>query len=227
MVYSRYLDEGKEAVRPKIETGEFYHVYNRGVDKRNIFSDTRDMDRFLRSMRLFNSDKPIGSIYRASFLLSGPTAQLEVNDKLVNVVAYCLNPNHYHLIVEQLIDGGVSEFMKRLGGGYAQYFNEKNNRSGALFQGKYRYKHIDSDSYLRHLSVYVNLNFKVHQLSCRTAKSSYEQYLKDTAGVNDYVVENREIVLEHFETKRAYETYAKNTFVHIQQNKLDYKKIGL
>src|SRR3989344_1455373 len=90
--------------------GEFFHVYNRGVDKRIIFTDEYDIRRFFKSMVEFNIIDPIGSLYENSFLqLGGSTAK---SDRIVNVVAYCLNPNHFHFILEQVTDGGISEFMK-------------------------------------------------------------------------------------------------------------------
>ena len=91
---------------------EFFHVCNRGVDKRIVFMDEYDIRRFFQSMVEFNTIDPIGSLYENSFLqLGGSTAKLK--KELVNIIAYCLNPNHFHLILEQLVDGGISEFMRR------------------------------------------------------------------------------------------------------------------
>src|SRR3989344_3231626 len=105
----------------KFANGEFYHIYNRGTDKRVIFDDEFDFQRFLKSMKMFNCVAPIGSIYEQSFVsqesrLGGRTT------KLVNLICYCLNPNHYHFLLEQVTEGGISEFIKRLGGGYAHSF---------------------------------------------------------------------------------------------------------
>ena len=74
---------------------------------------------------------------------------------LVEIVAYCLNPNHYHLIVKQISEKGIERFMQKIGTGYTNYFNKRYERSGALFQGKFKSIHIDSNEYLLHLSVYV------------------------------------------------------------------------
>ncbi len=92
------------------------------------------------------------------------------NGKLVDFIAYCINPNHYHFILRQLVDGGLSRFMQKFGGGYTQYYNKKNQRSGVLFQGTFKSIHINSNEYLLYLSAYVNLNNKVHQLSNQVAK---------------------------------------------------------
>ena len=105
--------------REPFETGEYYHVYNRGTDKRIIFNSHRDVSRFLKSMELFNSVEPVGSLW-LSRLIKEPKKKTQ---KLVDIIAFCLNPNHYHFIFRQLIDNGISEFMKRLNGGYTSYFN--------------------------------------------------------------------------------------------------------
>lgn len=203
--------------------GEFYHVYNRGVDKRIIFSDSYDTQRFSKSMIEFNVIDPIGSLYENSFLqLGGPTPKSE--EKLVNIIAYCLNPNHFHFILEQLTDGGVSEFMKRLGGGYTGYFNNKYERSGSLFQGKFKAIHIDSDEYLLHASAYVNLNEHVHQLGGRTPKlvqsiSSWREYTDERVkGICE-----KEIILGQFRDRDEYKEFALSSLESIVQRKEEMK----
>lgn len=85
--------------------GEFYHIFNRGVEKRNIFLDKTDFERFLKSIEEFNTIKPIGSLYENSFL-KNKLGSRTTKSRLVNVVCYCLNPNHYHFILEQRSEGG-------------------------------------------------------------------------------------------------------------------------
>ena len=194
---------------------EFYHIFNRGVDKREIILDYDDADRFLKSIMLFNSKKPIGSIYEKSFSqnpLGGLTAK---SGKLVNIVAYCLNPNHFHFILEQVVDGGISEFMKRLGGGYTWYFNHKNKRSGSLFQGSFKSVLVDKNEYLLHLSAYVNLNNRVHQLGGLTAKlarSSWDEYFNDK---NSFSFCARDIILNQFKNKEEYKKFALSSLEEI------------
>jgi hypothetical protein len=90
---------------PFIE-GEYYHIYNRGVDKRNIFSDIYDMPRFLQSLEEFNTIQPIGSIYENSFKKSSLGDRIpKLNDEpLVDIICYGLNPNHYHLLLKQVAE---------------------------------------------------------------------------------------------------------------------------
>jgi putative transposase len=83
-------------------------------------------------------------------------------ERLVEINAYCLNQNHFHLIVKQLRSGGISEFMQKIGTGHTMYFNKKYNRSGSLFQGTFKSTHINSNELLLYLSVYVNANHRIH-----------------------------------------------------------------
>lgn len=98
--------------------GEFYHVYNRGTDKRTIFSDDQDFMRFLQSMEEFNGPNPVGSLYQNSFRkkqqLRSKASKFKDSDKeekLVEIIAYCLNPNHYHFILQQVAEKGIEKFM--------------------------------------------------------------------------------------------------------------------
>jgi len=202
--------------------GELFHIYNRGVDKRIIFSDEHDIQRFFQSVVEFNTINPIGSLYENSFhQLGGRTAKSE--ERLVNIIAYCLNPNHFHFILEQLVEGGISELMKRIGG-YTWYFNNKHKRSGALFQGKFKAIHIDSNGYLLHISAYVNLNDQVHQLGGPTAKlvesrSSWGEYMDNRMeGVCE-----KEIILGQFGNIDEYKEFALSSLESILQRKEELK----
>ena len=133
--------------------GEFYHVYNRGVDKRLVYKDNLDRDRFIRSLIAFND---VGRLSTRS--LSHMDDPVLSETPYVEIVAYTLLPNHFHLLIRQVADQGVSEFMRRLGTGYTAYFNKRYQRSGRLFQGPFKAKHVSNDSYLLHLSRYIHLN---------------------------------------------------------------------
>lgn len=182
--------------------GEYYHVYNRGVDKRNIFLDSYDLQRFLQSLKDFNTLEPIGSIYALSFQkekLSSRTTKL-----LVSIIAYCVNPNHFHLILTPLTEKGIEKFMQRIGG-YTRYFNEKHKRNGALFQSKFKSKHILDNKYLLHLSAYVNMNNRnsLGSPATKLSKSSLEEYFEDEKGICI-----TDIVLDQFRNKKEYKKFA-------------------
>ena len=146
-------------------TGEYYHIYNRGVDKRDIFNNLKDLDRFKESIKQFNQVEGIGSleIYHKSVRALSSHRQLK-SKPLVAIVAFCINPNHFHFILKQLVDGGVAKFMQKLQGGYTYYFNLKNKRSGSLLQGTYKYKMIKEDNYFRKVFGYTNKNYLVHDI---------------------------------------------------------------
>jgi len=219
--------------KTKFVDGEYYHIFNRGVDKRNIFSDQNDLERFFTSMIIFNSVEPVGSFWELSYKdkhlkgldnlgakhpsrLLGCLAPKE--ERLVDFVSYCLNPNHFHFILAQLKDGGISEFMKRLGGGYTNYFNEKFDRTGSLFQGTFKSKLIDVNEYLLHISAYVNLNNKVHQWDAgleKFTKSSWDEYTAEGSGGFC----DKDIILGQFKTKGEYKKFALSSLEDIIRRK--------
>ena len=137
-------------------TGEYYHVYNRGVDKRTVFRRDPDYQRFLFILKQFNSFGRSENTSRDIRL--SERDRISRGESLVEVADYCLIPNHYHLILRQLVDGGISEFTRKIGIGYTNYFNCKYDRSGVLFQGRTKNKHVDSDKYLQYLVEYVYAN---------------------------------------------------------------------
>jgi putative transposase len=151
--------------KEQIVTGEYYHIYNRGVDKRSIFNDLKDLARFKDSIKKFNQIEGIGSLERHYKLEKNPVRALGSHRKpIVDIVAFCINPNHFHFILKQTIDGGIAKFMQKLLGGYTYYFNEKNKRSGSLFQGTFKSKVIKEENYFRKIFVYVNQNYRVHKI---------------------------------------------------------------
>ena len=143
-------------------TGLYYHIYNRGVDKRDIFMNKADLDRFALSVKEFNTVNPIGSI--KDLMLKKKDSDVGRPNLLVSIVCYCFNPNHFHFIVKQEADGGISEFFKRLLGGYTKYFNLMHHRNGALFQGRFKSNLIDDDAYFLKIRPYTHLNYLVHNI---------------------------------------------------------------
>ena len=148
----------------KFITDQYYHIYNRGVDKRDIFMDQYDLIRFTLSIKEFNNIKPIGSI-KEVLKNKSDLDRLKNEDKpLVSIVCFCMNPNHFHFIIKQEVEGGISEFLKRLLGGYARYFNKIHNRTGTLFQGRFKSKLIEKDDYFLKIRPYVNINYLIHDI---------------------------------------------------------------
>lgn len=150
--------------RQPLITDQYYHVYNRGVDKRDIFTDKNDVYRFLESIKEFNREEKIDSLSNLRKSTQIGVKPLSVKNELVEIVAYCLNPNHFHFILKQVSDGGISLFMKKVLGGYTSYFNIKNSRSGSLFQGTFKSQIIVNENYFNKLLGYVNKNYLVHSI---------------------------------------------------------------
>jgi len=202
--------------------GEHYHIYNRGVDKRSIFEDPDDVRRFLKVMEVFNTRNSVGSLYEYLHLKKSEGHQ---PNPLIEFVAYCLNPNHYHFILSPLVEKGVEQFMQRLGTGYTMYFNNKYERSGALFQGVFKSSHIDSNEYLLRVSAYVNLNNRAHQLgglASKLVRSSWDEYVSSKAR-NGFC--NKEIVLSQFASPKEYSQFALSALKDILLRKQEEKDL--
>ncbi|MFA5838791.1 MAG: transposase [Candidatus Paceibacterota bacterium] len=203
---------------------EYYHIFNRGVDKRKIFSDKYDLQRFFQSMKEFNTLEPIGSIYEKS-LLKNQFSNLDTKKiKLVEFVCYCLNPNHYHFILKQITDRGIEKLMHKIGLGYTRYFNEKHKRTGSLFQGTFKAVYIDSNEQLLYTNVYVNLNDKAHRfgnLDTKLMKSSWREY----AGENNENFCEKDIILDQFKNTNEYKKYALEALNLILENKDKNKEL--
>ncbi|MDO8260399.1 MAG: transposase [Candidatus Magasanikbacteria bacterium] len=209
------------------QNDNYYHVYNRGVDKRKVFLEKEDFVRFLVGMREFNSVEPVGSLYmlnnsrrkeKTLDVYSGrrPTSKTV---KLVEFVAYCLNDNHYHFILKQVTDRGVSEFMKRVGGGYTKYFNDKYKRSGALFQGRFKSVELESSDKIIQLSAYVNGNSKIHSYSKADEYcwSSNQDYLLKRSGT----ICDKEIVMQHFSDIEEYRSLCDTIICETKEERVE------
>ena len=151
------------ANRAPIANDEWYHCYNRGVDKRTTFEDEDDYERFLLLLYICNdidSKVHIADLApntRLGKLLLRSNSSTR-SSPLVDIAAYSLMPNHVHFVMRQCTDQGLSRFMQKIFTGYTMYFNQKHERTGSLFAGTYKSKHLDSDEYFKHAIQYVNLN---------------------------------------------------------------------
>ena len=137
--------------------GEWYHCYNRGIERRVVFGDARDYHRFLELLYLANDEFPLRrddiGIYKFEEVLKVPRGK-----KLVAVGAFCLMPNHFHLVLKEIVDGGITAFMRKIGTAYTLYFNARHGRMGNLFLRPFRSRHISTDRYFQHLISYVHCN---------------------------------------------------------------------
>lgn len=136
-----------------IASGEYYHVYSRGTDRRLTYYDDSDRERFVRGMIAFN-DAGRTRVELSRFkCYPSPSA-----NPLVDVLSYTLMPNHHHLLLRQNVDNGAALFMQRLGAGYACYFNRRYGRTGCLWESEYKAVRIENDAQMLHISRYIHLN---------------------------------------------------------------------
>ena len=131
---------------------EYYHIYSRGNSKREIFHDRNDYERFKKLLYLANSDKnfrleTIKNVY-----------EVERGNRLVSIGAYCQMPNHFHIIIKQNGESGASKFMQKLLTAYTMYYNIRYERTGSLFEGKFKAEHLGNDRYLKYVFSYIHLN---------------------------------------------------------------------
>lgn len=191
------------------ENNEYYHVYNRGVDKRDIFLEDWDYARLIKYIKEIVLYESNNNTKKSVITL--------INS--VELICYCFNPNHYHFILRQLRNNGISDFMHYLGTSYTMFFNAKYKRTGSLLQGPFKAKHIDSEEYLFWLSVYVNGNPHIHNYIDKAENyfwSSYREYL----GIKkqNYLCK-KEVILNGI-SKAEYQKTVKNGIPEIQERKM-------
>lgn len=163
---------------------EVYHICNRGVDKRTIFLDKNDSFRFVHDLYEFNDESPATNLYYRQPLLSSYEASpRKRKNPIVELLAFVLMPNHYHLLIRQQREAGITDFLHRLGTGYAMYFNQKYQRTGALFQGPFRAVMVEHEAHFLYLPFYIHANpldLKFPEWRTRRLKRAREalRYLK-------------------------------------------------
>ena len=164
---------------------ELYHVLNRGVEKRNLFEDDGDRVRFVHNLYAFNDRAPANNTRRR---MNDIVSRSLGRESLVELHGWCLMDNHYHLLLSEVIEGGLSMFIRRLNIGYAKFFNEKHHRSGVLFQGRTKKIRIASEPHLHYILHYIHLNPL--------------DFLDGAHGWRGGTVDDPQAVLRHLETYR-------------------------
>ena len=171
----------KNVIKTYIANG-IYHIYNRGVEKRNIFLDEQDYHVFLQYLKEALSDPKELTIMSKSFTLKGEIFKgIPKQPKNffgnIDLLAYCLMPNHFHLLLAQKSDHGIDHFMRSIATRYSVFFNKKRKRIGSLFQATYKATLITEESYLLHLTRYIHRNPQKYFENLEDAYSSYGEYL--------------------------------------------------
>ncbi len=141
--------------RVNFAPGEYYHIYNRGNSKQKIFFNNKDHQRFIDLLYAVNSEDK----FNFSDSIKGISVyERKAEKRLVAIGAYCLMPNHFHILITPLSEDGISKFMQKLSTAYAMYFNRKYKRIGSIFEGKFKAEHLNNDIYLKYIFSYIHLN---------------------------------------------------------------------
>lgn len=200
-------------------TEEYYHCYSRGTEKRKIFLDMGDYKRFIHLLFVCNSTK---KIHLSDYKKKSFVEIFEINreETLVDIGAYCFMPNHFHLLLKEKEDGNISLFMQKLMTAYTMYFNKKYERTGSLFESKFRAQHVSKNRYLKYIFSYIHLNpiklidahWKENGIKNKIQTKKFLQQYKYSSYL-DYMGENRaqKIILnyeafpEYFPSKKDFE----------------------
>ena len=219
---------------------EFYHAYNRGTDKRKIFLDDKDYKRFVRLLFISNSTKK----FQLSDYWNKSDEEffgMDFSETLVDIGAYCLMQNHFHLLLREKTENGISIFMKKLLTSYSMYFNKKYHRTGSLFEGAFKSEHVDEDRYLQYLFAYIHLNpigiidsgWKYKEIEeISFAKKFLDMYefssLYEFRKIKrpESVILNQKVFPEYFETISKFDDMLNEFIFWAEENRLkDIKKL--
>ena len=198
-----------------LATDQIYHIYNRGVEKRPIFLNKRDYNRFIQLINYYRfANCPVKFSQFKTLSRDSKNDLLDKlesqSDKLIEILVFCLMPNHIHFLCKQLKDNGISKFMNKLSSGYSHYFNTLNQRVGPLFQGNFKAVRIETDEQLIHTSRYIHLNpVSSYLIDFNSLESydysSYPEYVGMKTGFC-----NTGQILSYFKSAQEYKEFVSN-----------------
>lgn len=195
---------------------QIYHVFNRGIDRRPTFTDKREYKRAMDAMYYYSFKKPQKKF--SYFLKLSDEEQQEYmstmikSNKLVEIIAFCFMPNHFHLLLKQISDNGISKFMNNFLNSYTRYFNTKHERTGSLFLNQFKAVRIETDEQLIQVSRYIHLNpltsyvVKDFDDLKEYAWSSFKEYLYP----QKIKYASTKLIMNFFNNKNKYEDFVKN-----------------
>ncbi len=202
---------------------EIYHVFNRGVEKRPTFTDKRELKRAMLTLDFYRFAKP--PLKLSKLLVTPQDEQVELlgklkrdHEQLVEIICFCLMPNHFHFMLKQKTENGISTFVSTVANSYTRYFNTKHDRIGPLFEGIFKAVRIESDEQLIHVSRYIHLNpvssflIKPEELE-NYEWSSYPEFL----GLSDGKVAAKDLILDFFPSVEAYKKFVLDQADYAQQ----------
>ncbi|MBI4119064.1 MAG: transposase [Parcubacteria group bacterium] len=203
-----------------IAPGEYYHLYNRGVNKQNIFIDERDWVRllflilYLQSSLVFNNIGRQVTYYikRQGFNIDNKDLEEIQKNRTVKIVSFAIMPNHFHLLVTEIKKGGIPHYMQRIQNGYTKYFNTKYKKSGHLLQGPYQAVHVENNRQLLHLSTYIHKNpTEIKHWHNKEHKYPWSSYSDYTSKNRWGKLLTRDIILGQFKNPKEYLDFIKTS----------------
>ena len=213
----------KNRVKQYVEGGH-YHVYNRGVEKRRIFLDDQDYRVFLHLLKYYLSATELSDEHPLKEITGFVPVKLRPIEPLYNKVellCYCLMPNHFHLLLKQISKDGMEKLMRRLSTTYAMYFNRRYDRVGTLFQGRYKAVLVDTDEHLLHLSRYIHQNPTLTKgFLNEYPYSSYSYYIGEQKA--DWL--RPEPILKYFDKTSDFGKYEAARFQNYKEFVEEYEK---
>lgn len=237
--------------------GDYIHVYNRGNRKAEIVRSENDKWRFMQALRFFNDQRSSQNILRnvissqkqgllESDINKLPESVFEMGwppnwpekDPLVKILCYCLIPNHFHLLLKEIREGGVSKFMQKLGVGYTNYFNVRYQEVGRVFQGAYKGRTIKNQLHLEYLSVYIQV-INVLELLPGGLQKAFENIdealrftehypfssYQDMVGIRKSLIIDKDILGEIFPTSEDYKRFTREVLEGRKYETLDILKL--
>ncbi len=177
--------------KEELVAGEAYHVFSKSIAGFSIFNNESEFLRIVNVLKHYQNRRPILKFSKfAKLKKTGMDNVLYITnqDRIVDIIAYCIMPTHIHLILKQLVTNGISSFMKNTLNSYTRYFNIKHKRKGPLWEGRFKSVHIGTDEQLFHLTRYIHLNPVTAYLVNRPEKwrfSSYNEYLNNVTSINN------------------------------------------
>lgn len=191
---------------------EIYHIFNRGIERKPVFTCYRELDRAIKTLDYYRFKNISKSLAKALVLETTERkrfySELKKKEKLVEVISYCFLPNHFHFLLKQISDNGIKKFISDFTNSYTRYFNMRNKRIGPLFEGIFKSARIESNEQLIHVSRYIHLNpvtaFLVKEEKIGDYKwSSYPEYMRRSAEK----ICDIDIIANQFESKEDYQRF--------------------
>lgn len=189
----------------------YYHIFNRGVAKNPIFTTKSDYVQAMLSIQYYKHIKPPTKLSRLkeqpknmqNILLHN----LHATNKLVDIISFVLMPNHFHFLLKQNCENGISQFISKFSNSYTKYFNTKYNRIGHLFQGPFKSVFVENDSQLIHLSRYIHLNPVVSYVIRDSELFTYPWSSLPEYVQKIHLISSPNCILSHFNTTHSYQTF--------------------